>query len=144
MKKFIKSDEGFTLIELLASIALLSVVILLVGSFQIFGQTQYVNQTESASQSNDLRYSLSLISRDIRRAEQVTASNPEEGVGFEADGVIYNWDRPKLSRNGEVLSTQVDNFSYDLIDDGVEITIRSTPNRQNQSEKYQTTIYFRR
>lgn len=140
MIKLIKKDEGITLIELLASIALLSIVILLVGSFHIFGQTQFINQTESASQSNDLRYSLSVISRDVRRAEVVTV----EGTTLKADDITYNFNKPTLERNGEILSNRVEDFKSLVFEDRVEIRIKSTPNRQNQSKEYHTTIYFRR
>lgn len=140
MIKLIKRDDGITLIELLASIALLSVVILLVGSVHIFGQTQFFNQTESASQSNDLRYSLSVISRDVRRAEVVTV----EGTTLKADDITYNFNKPTLERNGEILSNRVEDFKSLVFEDRVEITIKSTPNRQNQSKEYHTTIYFRR
>lgn len=140
MKLWKKSEEGFTLVELLASIALLSVVILLVGSVHIFGQSQFINQTESASQSNDLRYSLSVISRDVRSAEVVTV----EGATLSADDITYTLANSTLRRNGEVLSTRVSDFTPESIPDGVHITILSTVNRQNQSKEYETTIYFRR
>lgn len=142
MKLWKKSEEGFTLVELLASIALLSVVILLVGSVHIFGQSQFINQTESASQSNDLRYSLSVLSRDVRRAGSVE----KDGNTYTVDGIEYEWARPNLTRNDELLSKQVDDFSLSILDENTkaEITIKSTQNRQGQSKEYHTTIYFRR
>ena len=78
MIRTLKSEEGITLIELMASLAILSIVILLVGSVHIFGQTQFINQTERASQSNDLRYSLSLVSRDVRQAGLVVKDHENE------------------------------------------------------------------
>ncbi|PRY83229.1 type II secretion system protein [Alkalibacterium olivapovliticus] len=140
MKLWKKSEEGFTLVELLASIALLSVVILLVGSVHIFGQSQFINQTESASQSNDLRYSLSMISRDVRSAEVVTV----EGATLRADDITYTFSNSTLTRNSEILSNRVGRFVPEMLPDGVHITISSTDNRQNQSKEYETTIYFRR
>ena len=56
-----------TLVELLASIALLSVVLSLVGAVHLFGQKQYLTQSYSARQSNDFAYTLSVISREVRK-----------------------------------------------------------------------------
>ncbi len=140
MNKWKNNEEGFTLVELLASIALLSVVILLVGSVHIFGQTQFINQTESAAQSNDLRYSLTVMSRDVRRAEIVTV----DGTTLTADGITYTLGNSTLRRNDEVLSNRVGDFAPEMLSDGVQIKIASTTNRQNLSKEYETSIYFRR
>ncbi|MCC5895796.1 MAG: prepilin-type N-terminal cleavage/methylation domain-containing protein [Alkalibacterium sp.] len=141
MKKWIRNEDGITLVELLASIVLLSVVILLAGSVHIFGQTQFINQTESASQSNDLRYSMSVISKDVRKAESVTSDSQNTLI---ADDITYNWTAPVLYRNGEIISKQVGYFMPEVTEDKADITIESTSNRQGQTKKYQTTIYFRR
>lgn len=143
MIRLFKKDDGITLVELLASIALLSVVILLVGSVHIFGQTHFINQTESASQSNDIQYSLSVISRDVRRAE--TAVFNEEKKELTAGTNVFELRGNKLLKNESVLSDRVADFRVQTEDtDGVEITILSTGNRQNQSKEYKTMIYFRR
>lgn len=137
----LKTEEGITLVELLASIAILSIVILLVGSVHIFGQTQFISQTETAIQSNDLRFSLSLVSRDVRQAGIV--EDIDESTYVVGD-YTYSFRRPNLFRNGERLSSRVDEFKILPADDHAEIIIKSTTKRQSQDESYQTTIYFRR
>lgn len=141
MKSRLKAEEGITLVELLASIAILSIVILLVGSVHIFGQTQFISQTETASQSNDLRYSLSLVSRDIRQAGSVKIN---EDLSYEVGTHTYSFQEPNLYRNGERLSSKIYDFKILPSDDYAEIIIKSTTNRQAQGESYHTTIYFRR
>ena len=141
MKSRLKAEEGITLVELLASIAILSIVILLVGSVHIFGQTQFISQTETASQSNDLRYSLSLVSRDIRQAGVVEEIAERTYLVGE---YTYSFQKPNLYRNGERLSSKIYDFKILPSDDYAEIIIRSTTNRQAQDESYHTTIYFRR
>lgn len=145
MKRWLKNDNGFTLIELLASIALLSVVILLGGSIHIFGQSQFINQTESARQSNDLRYSLSVISRDVRMADSVSSDESTliaDGMSFKLEGTQLQ--RIDINNNSEVLSDKVSSFIFSEDPDSLKVTIESTKNRQGQSKKYETTIYFRR
>lgn len=137
----LKAEEGITLVELLASIAILSLVILLVGSVHIFGQTQFISQTETASQSNDLRYSLSLVSRDVRQAGTV---NINEDLSYQVGPHTYSFQKPNLYRNGERLSGKVEEFEIIPAEDHAELVIKSTPNRQLQDEIYKTTIYFRR
>ena len=140
----ISGEKGITLIELLASITILSVVILLVGSVHLFGQRQFVSQTESNRQANDLRYSLAMISRDVRSANDFELVASHHIV---VDEVSYKKEGSNLLRNGSVLSKRVGQFevvqSKDQTDTYV-ITISSSLNDLDQSERYSTTIYLRR
>ncbi|WP_161878893.1 PilW family protein [Alkalibacterium sp. MB6] len=144
MKRYLKKEDGITLIELLASITILSVVILLVGSVHLFGQRQFVSQTESNRQANDLRYSLAMISRDVRSANDFELVASHHIV---VDEVSYKKEGSTLLRNGSILSNRVGQFevvpSKDQTDTYV-ITIASSSNDLNQSERYSTTIYLRR
>lgn len=139
-----KNDQGITLVELLASLAILSIVILLVGSVHIFGQKQFINQTESASQGNELRYSLSVISREVRRAESVKWD--DDARTLTVDTIQFRYSENRLSRNGETLAENVSDFQAPTNQEQgkVEITITGTQPRQGQSKTYRTTIYLRR
>lgn len=142
MSKWFKNEEGITLIELLASLALLSVVIILIGSVHIFGQKQFSSQTEANSQANDLRYSLAMISREARSAENVKVMSANEIV---IDGNTYLFDKPTLKKNTTIISSRVEDFKVGELekDKLIHITIESTPNQMNQREEYETTIYLR-
>lgn len=139
-----KNDHGITLVELLASLAILSIVILLVGSVHIFGQTQFINQTESASQGNELRYSLSVLSREVRRSETVIWN--EETNTLTADANEFSLSGNRLTRNGETLAEKVSDFQAPANQEEgkVEITITGSQPRQGQAKTYRTTIYLRR
>ncbi|GAA0361950.1 hypothetical protein GCM10008932_13210 [Alkalibacterium iburiense] len=141
MSKWFKNEEGITLIELLASLALLSVVIILIGSVHIFGQKQFSSQTEANSQSNDLRYSLALISREARSAKNLVISETELNI----DGNIYILDDTNLKKNNTIISSRVETFDVIELekDNRIHIIIKSTPNQMNQREEYETTIYLR-
>ena len=144
MKRYLKKEDGITLIELLASITILSVVILLVGSVHLFGQRQYVSQTESNRQANDLRYSLAMISRDVRSASDFDLVASHHIV---VDEVSYKKEGSNLLRDGSILSNRVGSFEVLQSEghaDKYVITISSSLNDLDQSETYSTTIYLRR
>lgn len=139
-----KNDQGITLVELLASLAILSIVIILVGSVHIFGQRQFIYQTESASQGNELRYSLSVMSREVRRAESVTWD--EESRTLTVDTIQFRFSENRLSRNGEIIAENVSDFqaSTNQEEGKVDIMIAGAQPRQGQAKTYRTTIYPRR
>lgn len=142
VKQFLKNEEGITLVELLASLALLSVVIILIGSVHIFGQRQFTSQAEANSQANDLRYSLAMISREARSADTFTVE--EEASEIIIDANRYYLDNTNLKKNNTTLSSRVKIFNVTLEGSNrIKIRIESTPNQLNQSEVYETTIYTR-
>ncbi|UJF14840.1 prepilin-type N-terminal cleavage/methylation domain-containing protein [Jeotgalibaca sp. MA1X17-3] len=144
LKNSLVNEEGMTLIELLASIAILSVVILLVGSVHMFGQKQYINESYSAKQSNDLTYSLSVLSREVRKAgpDSVTVDKSVLII----DGIEFKLDNSQLKKNGQVLADNIESFDVEEIEDneGIKISVTSKPNQNGKSKEYSTAIYFRR
>ena len=143
--KKLKSEDGLTLVELLAGISLLSIIIILVGSAHLFGQKQYKAQTQAANQANDIAISLSVLTRDLRGAEEVSF---EEGVLTVDNITRYTLDsEDKLIKNDhEVLAEHVASFSVapDQEANSIQITLQTSPYMTNKAEGYQTTIYFRR
>ncbi|EXJ22410.1 hypothetical protein ADIAL_1996 [Alkalibacterium sp. AK22] len=138
-----KKDQGITLIELLASLAILSLVILLIASVHLFGQTQFVDQAQSASQGNNLRYGLSVLSREVRRAE--TASWDDNKKTLTTDNDIFIWSGSRLTKNGEILIEDIGKFdaSVDANEGKVDITLAGRESKQGKVKSYSTTIYFR-
>lgn len=140
-----KSDKGITLVELLASLAILSVVILLAGSVHLFGQRQFISQTESASQANDMSYALSVMSRDLRKEEGGTVVVTEDGKKITTgSGLTFSFSDNTISKNGSVLVDSVSSMKAKKnSEESIEIILKSTL-PQSQTKTYQTTIYFRR
>lgn len=136
MKIQIKVDAGFTLVELLASLALLSLVISLLGSVAMFGLKQYNLQIYSASQSNDYSYSMSLLSKEIRRAENI-----EVGDGsITVDGVAYRQQGSQLLENeSRIIADDLKEAQFEVKDKNVVIKLIG-----NNGEEYHTTIHLRR
>ena len=143
-----KSDKGITLIELLASLAILSIVILLAGSVNIFGQKQFINQTQSASQANDMSYALSVMSRDLRKEEAgaVSVTEVEDGKEITTNsGLTFTYINSKnqLRKNGTVLVDAISSAEFEKNDNNIKIILKNN-SPQVKDKSYQTTIYFRR
>ncbi|SFC41220.1 prepilin-type N-terminal cleavage/methylation domain-containing protein [Alkalibacterium subtropicum] len=140
-----KSDKGITLVELLASLAILSVVILLAGSVHLFGQRQFISQTESASQANNMSYALSVMSRDLRKEEGETVTVSDGGTKITTGtGLIFAYNGSEILKNGSTLIDSVSSMTVKKnSEDSIEIKIESQ-SPQSQTRTYKTTIYFRR
>lgn len=140
----LRNESGMTLVELLASIALLSVVLSLVGAVHLFGQRQYLAQSYSAGQSNDFAYTLSVISREVRKTSfaDVTVSESESGDAIlTVDAEAFSQQGEQLVKNNDqVLADGVADFTVELnaTEKSVAIVLKSP------EKEYQTKIYLRR
>lgn len=136
------------LVELLASIALLSVVLALVGAVHLFGQKQYLTQSYSARQSNDFAYTLSVISREVRKTPFASITVSELGDTLMIDGAVAfsQQDSQLLKNESQVLAEDVEDFvvTPDAETKSIKIVLKSLSKMNSQPKEYQTTIYFRR
>ncbi|SEK50673.1 prepilin-type N-terminal cleavage/methylation domain-containing protein [Carnobacterium iners] len=143
----LRNESGMTLIELLASIALLSVVLALAGAVNMFGQRQYMTQSYSASQSNNYAYTLSVISREIRKHPYASITVSELGDTLLIDKVeFFSKKGSQLFKNGnQILAEDVGSFvvSSDSETESIKILLKSISEKNNQPKEYQTTIYLR-
>lgn len=144
----LRNESGMTLVELLASIALLSVVLSLVGAVHLFGQKQYLTQSYSARQSNDFAYTLSVISREVRKTPFADVTVTESGDTLMIDGAVaFSQQDSQLVKNtDQVLAEDVEDFvvTPDTETKSVKIVLKSLSEMNSQPKEYQTTIYFRR
>lgn len=108
----LRNESGMTLVELLASIALLSVVLSLVGAVHLFGQKQYLTQSYSARQSNDFAYTLSVISREVRKApfDDITVSESMDTLLIDGAVVFSQQDSQLVKNTDQVLAEDVEDF----------------------------------
>ena len=144
----LRNESGMTLVELLASIALLSVVLSLVGAVHLFGQRQYLAQSYSAGQSNDFAYTLSVISREVRKTSFADVTVSESGDALLIGGAeAFSQQGEQLVKNdGQVLAEDVEDFvaTADAETKSITIALKSMSEMNSQPKEYQTTIYFRR
>ena len=144
----LRNESGMTLVELLASIALLSVVLSLVGAVHLFGQKQYLTQSYSARQSNDFAYTLSVISREVRKApfDDITVSESMDTLLIDGAVVFSQQDSQLVKNTDQVLAEDVEDFvvTPDAETKSVKIVLKSLSEMNSQPKEYKTTIYFRR
>ena len=148
LKNSLRNESGMTLVELLASIALLSVVLSLVGAVHLFGQKQYLAQSYSAGQSNDFAYTMSVISKEVRKTSfaDVTVSESGDALLIGGAEAFSQQGEQLVKNNDQVLANGVADFTVELnaTEKSVAIVLESMAKYNNQSKEYQTKIYLRR
>lgn len=142
LKNSLRNESGMTLVELLASIALLSVVLSLVGAVHLFGQKQYLAQSYSAGQSNDFAYTMSVISKEVRKTSfaDVTVSESGDALLIGGAEAFSQQGEQLVKNNDQVLANGVADFTVELnaTEKSVAIVLKSP------EKEYQTKIYLRR
>jgi len=142
------NQQGITLVELLGVLAILSVILLLVGSVHLFGQKQLVYQTDQVGKQSDVRLVVSQLTTDFRSTTADDYEEVEEEVEYKVGDHIYKFNGSIVYRDGKKLSDNIDLFKLDTIGEeeltGVNIMIESKPSEQSSPTTIETTIYFRR
>lgn len=138
----IKSQSGITLVELLGSLAILSIILILIGSVHLFGQRQFVNQTDAIDKQAETRRAISQLTEDIRSvsSDEVWIDGSMVTIGLN----VYEHEAKTLHRNERILSEEIEIFLLDLTEDGIEITIASTENKNGHRSSVETALYFRK
>ncbi|SEO93859.1 hypothetical protein SAMN04488134_11916 [Amphibacillus marinus] len=139
----IREEQGITLVELLGVLAILSVVIVLIGSSHLFGQRQFVNQTDQIDKQAEVRQVMSQVTTDFRKitADEFTASD-----SYQLGEVNYQFTNQNVYRNGQLLGENISQFELIKLanEEGVVITIASTADKQKQLSQLSSSIYFRK
>lgn|SRR5690625_331267 len=142
------NQQGITLVELLGVLAILSVILLLVGSVHLFGQKQLVYQTDQVGKQSDVRLVVSQLTTDFRSTTADDYEEVEEEAEYKVGDHIYEYNGSTVYRDGKKLSDNIGLFKLDTIGEeeltGVNITIESKPSEQSSPTSIETTIYFRR
>lgn len=95
LKNLKKNSGGFTLLEVIASLALFSIIILLVSDVYLVSQRAYNKNAAIAELTQNARVSLDRISRELRQSADIITSlpptdtdpgNPPSGQIFFRDG----------------------------------------------------------
>lgn len=141
------NERGITLVELLGVLAIMSVVILLIGSVHLFGQKQLVYQTDQVNKQGDARQVISQLTTDFRSvtADQYIVEDDEYQIG----DYVYRFDDATIYRNDQIISDDIVSFDLSPILDeeelvGVNIVIESLASEQGSQTPVKSAIYFRR
>ena len=120
--------RGFTLIEMMVGLGLSSIIFALAGSLWLFGSRSFVAMGNYADLDAKSRYSLDLMSRDIRQASQVTAFQKNGTTkwltvtnALAGTSSTYTWNPTprtlvcqKTGQPDQVLLTECDSWVFDL------------------------------
>lgn len=138
----IKNQAGITLIELLGALSILLILIILIGSAHLLGQRQFIKQTDAVDKQSEIREVVNQLTADLRsvNAEDILLEDNQLTVGPN----IYLHSGTTLERNEQILSRVIDTLNFDLTEDGIEITIKTTRNKNGNRASIETAVYFRR
>ncbi|MBM7541795.1 PilW family protein [Amphibacillus cookii] len=138
----IKNEQGITLVELLGVLAIMSIMIVLIGSAHLFGQRQFYQQTDQIDKQGEVRLVVSQLTTDLRK---VTTESVSQSEGIWQIGThSYRHHGDTVYRNDQPLSDAIEIFDLTLSENGADITIKSTANKQGRVTEISTTLYYRK
>ncbi len=135
----IKNKKGVTLIELLVVLSIISIIISLAFSVFFVGTKNFSAQTANTNNQSNVRYALSIISRDIRKADSVTISENTITI----DAFEYKLENNELLKGEQILATDIEDFSIEKEGNKITIEINSLANSVGNSVSLSSTIYIR-
>lgn len=143
------NQRGITLVELLGVLAILSVIILLVGSAHLFGQKQLIYQTDELHKQGDVRLVISQLTTDFRSVTATDYSVDTDTGTYQVGTHTYSYNERIIYRDGKKMSDNIAGFTLTPIEDdeelvGINIKIDSKDSDQAGQTTIETAIYFRR
>lgn len=115
MRKYIYNTKGLTLIEILATVTILSIISIFIGSILISSNKNHAQQVTANQQLADVSYVLKVVTKDIRKStkwdgEPTNFSLISSVLGEEQD---YLFADNSIYRNNVLLATNIKEFSVD-------------------------------
>lgn len=137
--KWVSNHRGLTLVELILSLALISLIVLLVTSLQLFGKNQMTYQSERTELQSEVRLALNIITKDIRSAETVQIENNILTV----DGEIIKKEGTHITKNGNAIASNIQEFHITEKQGKIDIKVASIAPKQGKPITQSTVIYLR-
>lgn len=126
------NEKGVTLVEVLASLALLSIIVLLVSSTQLFAQKQFNIQSNEVNIQSNERLALKIVTQEIRKAKTVTVNQTNELTINGTD--VYKLQNKNLLKNNSPIVSDISTFTVTKQGNQLTIQIGNLP---------ETNIYMR-
>lgn len=155
-----KDDKGFTLIELVVAIAILSVVILSIMSFQVSGVKGFARESTTAVNQTKVRRASNHIIRELRRASTAKVNLGALELDY-SDGtrtrIFYDTSSASIKMSysikepsgvytdlyTSVLVEGISTFTYSITGKKVSLKIESNENSEGITYKLETKITIR-
>lgn len=146
--------KGITLVELLVTLAIVSMAIMLVGSFYFTGSKSFERSRDSSLAQGDARFVTDYIKRELKTAKNVYLK--EENIEELSEG--YYTLKIDKRRNLEITHSEdanknkrfnipVESIEFKLTKDGENINrdrlkLMVVANEDGYERKYKSDIYF--
>lgn len=137
-----KNEKGITLVELLAVLALMSLIIVLIGSVHIFGQKQFTKQTEQIDHQANVRLAMSTVMKEIRTVGNQTISVEKDVLTIGTD--VYKHENKQIKKNNVPIINNINKFVIEKEDEKITITITSIADQQGKTASVSSIAYIRK
>ncbi|WP_186576255.1 PilW family protein [Aquibacillus kalidii] len=135
------NEKGITLVELLATLAIMSMIILLISSVHIFGQKQFTSQTEQIDNQANVRLVVNTLTKEIRTVGENTVFVNEGTLTVGTDS--YKLVNNDLLKNDVLFVSDIDEFNVEKDGNKLTISVESLPNQFNKTSSLSTVVYIR-
>lgn len=134
------NSKGLTLVEVLAVIVILSIVSTILMSILVSSNDTNKKQLTKNQQLDELSYVLKIITKDTRRTSEYNKPTFKTKDGSTQFTYLFDKTSNTITRNGEVIATNIKNFSINPESsiDFIEIEIEN-----NNGHKVTTQLVFR-
>lgn len=134
------NKNGFTLVEVIVTLTLLSIIITLGYSIYIFGLKNYTTQSNNVNNQSNVRYALSSIIKEIRKADDVVISSNKITLN---GSIEYKLDGTTIMKNSDEVVNGIQTLDVQQIDRKIIIRITSLPNVDGNVVDLSSEIYIR-
>jgi len=140
--KHLRSESGITLAELLATLAIGSIIIILImGVFLTFNK-QYSKQTGEIRDLTNISTGLQAITKNIRSATEVEIYGNNDSVKITQPNrtITYELVNGNIEKDNVIFLRHIKNFYVEEIEEG-KITLEI---KASDKQKVKTTIVLRK
>ncbi|WP_181347476.1 PilW family protein [Thalassobacillus sp. CUG 92003] len=139
MKQWLYNQRGMTLVELLAALAVMTIVLLLMGSLSLFGQKQFMSQTNSVEDQANVRHAVSFLTKEIRGAESVSVDDHVLSI----DNDNYQLIDGEIVRDSTTVAQSIKTFHVVKSSNEIKINITGASQHDGDGKSLSTVIYLR-
>lgn len=131
MKKLLRNENGLSLAELLATLAIGSMLVILIMSIHILIQKQYNSQSENMKQLTDVTIAAKAITKDLRTA--TSANTIDENtieIKQENATTTYTFENNVIKKNDADYIYEIEKFEVSKENQKITINIISESGRK--------------
>ncbi len=141
----LSNKKGVTLLELIIALAIMSIIMAVCFSVFSYGMKGYQRKTANVDSQIDVRYVLSYLNREIRRAEHVEVNTNILKLTDETGNITeYKLNGDEIIKNATTIVDGINTFMVTMNGDKIEIFIESVENSSGDSYELSSEITIRK